>query len=199
MRLASRGVLKGAQFLGRIEMPEEQLETLLEIIASQLDGAMHPKACARRLAQNYPAAVAYALVQLAAEEYAEAEVWPQIAERLGGQEVEVAWELRFSIEKCRQRYSLADCEPAKKLAYVTPLLFQGGVPDSCIPELIDIVWNNCVQHGKATPRAVLQWLRDEPEEGAGEKDNIRSPSLFWTFLNTAVPGLRNGYLLRPSF
>ena len=170
-------VLKGAQFLGRIEMPEEQLETLLGIVASQLDGAMHPKACARRLAQNYPAAVAYALVQVAAEEYAEAEVWPQIAERLGGQEVEVAWELRFSIKKCQQRYSLADCEPPKKLAYVTPLLFQGGIPDSCIPELIDIVWSDCVQHGKANRRAVLQWFRDEVRGGRWRERRLSQPVL----------------------
>jgi len=153
---------------------------------------MHPKACARRLAQNYPAAVAYALVQLAAEEYAEAEVWPQIAERLGGQEVEVAWELRFSIEKCRQRYSLADCEPAKKLAYVTPLLFQGGVPDSCIPELIDIVWSNCVQHGKVTRRAVLQWLRDEARGGRWRERQYTISEPVLDFLDTAVPGLSNG-------
>ncbi len=157
--------LKNAQFLGRIEMPEEEFETLLRIIAYQLEAARHPRACAYRLAQDYPVAVAYALVQVAAEEYVEGEVWPRIAERLGGLEIDIARELASSIEECQQRYSLADCELAKKLRYVTPLLFQGGVPDSCIPELIEIVWRNCVQRGIVTPRAVLQWFRDETRGG----------------------------------
>ena len=108
-------VLKNAQFLGRIEMPEEEFETLLRIIAYQLEAARYPRACAYRLAQDYPVAVAYALVQVAAEEYAEGEVWPRIAERLGGLEIDIARELASSIEKCQQRYSLADCETAKKL------------------------------------------------------------------------------------
>ncbi len=158
-------VLKGAQFLGRIEMPKEQFETLLGIVASQLDGAMHPKACARRLAQNYPASVAYALVQVVAEEYVKAKVWPQIAERLGGLETEVVNELGISIEECQKRYNLADCERVNRQRYVTPMLLQGGIPDSCIPKLIDIVWSDCVQHGKVTRRAVLQWFRDEVRGG----------------------------------
>ncbi len=77
--------LEDAQFLGRIEMPEKEFETLLSIIASQLDGVMYPKARAGRLAQDYPAAVAYALVQVAAEEYAEAKY---------GHESRSGWEAR---------------------------------------------------------------------------------------------------------
>jgi len=158
-------VLKGAQFLGRIEMPEEQLEALLGIIASQLDGVMYPKACARRLAQNYPAAVAYALVQVAAEEYAEGEVWPRIAEHLGGLETAVVNELGISIERCQKRYNLVDCERDSKLRYVTPMLLQGGIPDSCICELIEIVQHNCVRRGIVTHSSVLRWFKDEVRTG----------------------------------
>jgi hypothetical protein len=165
--------LKDAQFLGRIEMPEEESETLLRIIAYQLEAARSPRACAYSLAQDYPVAVAYALVRVAAEEYAEGEVWPRIAKRLGGLETDIARALASSIEKCQSRYSLADCGLAKKLRYVTPLLFQGGVPDSCIPELIEIVWRNCVQRGIVTPRAVLQWFRYETQGGRWREKQYR--------------------------
>ena len=148
--------LTKTSFLGRIEMPDEQYDRLLQQISAAIQDAPDGAARARRLARQYPCAIAYALVHVAAEGYAEGEVWPAIAERLADGDMTNARELRYAIEICQEHHGLAICRVTRGLRYVTQMLFQAGIPDSCISVFADMVNRDYVKSGLVTPRGVRQ-------------------------------------------
>lgn len=154
-------VVCDARFLGRIEMLDDQLNVLIDAVAVELESASSPRLCAIRLADDYPCAVSYALSHIAAAEYDRGTVWPMVARRLRMESYSALYSLAESIEICQQRYSLATSDISERQRYVSAILFQTGIPDSCISEFIELVQRDYTQRGIVTPRNVIGHFREE--------------------------------------
>ncbi|MCR4424911.1 MAG: hypothetical protein NUW23_01790, partial [Firmicutes bacterium] len=153
------------RFLGAIEMPDDAVSSLIGLIAHRFADSSDHRTCAANLARTYPCAVAYMLVHVARSEYVEGKVWPAVARRLGGIELWHARLLGPSLEICRKRHSIAVCKTDRAQRYVTQMLFQGGIPDSYIPQFISYVNDRFVRRGYISPGTVVSELRKGPRRG----------------------------------
>lgn len=170
-------------FLGRVEISEARYNRLIDLVSEELATASSPLQRGRRLARDYSSAMAYALVQLAADEYQTGEVWPVIASRLGEQDLTVVRELGVALETCQRRHGLTECHAPRRLRYVTQMLFQAGIPDSCMEQFIDLVFDRFVRRGEVTPRVVLRGLRQEMRDPYWRDDQYQVPEPIVDFLD----------------
>ncbi|MEA4884826.1 MAG: hypothetical protein VB144_14435 [Clostridia bacterium] len=148
------------RFLGQIQMPKEQVNMLIQLIAGEFARCENRRDCAFRLARDYRCAVTYALVHVTAQDYSEGKLWAAVAARLGV-DIPAARLLAPALESCKKAFSLACCRVDRGQRYVTQMLFQMGIPDSCMPEFIEYVWKRFARHGITDSRSVVTRFRED--------------------------------------
>ncbi len=153
-------------FLGEIPLSQQDIELLDELVVDVL--ARDPANGTRFLVQKAPTCFALFLVWQGIRGYDNGDYWSAVRESTG------IWDRRYDGKwgEAFLRFSrdirLAQHDPDGGHRYITPILFQGGIPDSCLPEYFrEIAWRRFVSRGLTKQDDVLlelAHLREEARE-----------------------------------
>lgn len=154
----------GSQTVAEVVLDEEDLNLLARRIKFLFD--TNPRDAVSLLERDYPSAFLCFMVWKAKTSYSEGVFWPPILESLGLSGVRWERQLGQAFQRCLEHLGLLQYEAPEALAYVTPVLFHGGIPDSCVDSFFRHVVASFARDGIVDPRAIKHEVKILRKEDA---------------------------------
>lgn len=145
--------------LGEIPLLKTDIQFLVDKVNEFL--RVDPVKATRKLTSETPICFSLFLVWQGIENYRDGDYWSRVHAVTGVSDIryEGLWGRGFL--KALRKHGLLMIEDDHGLPYVGPILFHGGVPDSCLPGYFrNVVWRDLVSKGTAGEDAVRSALED---------------------------------------
>lgn len=153
--------LRGCSLVAELEVRDEHSRQAAEAL-----GRMYDKWLARGHAEviftRWPACVAVALTGIAAREYRQGELWPELWEALkydGDQQDRVVWGQGF--HGAVRRLGMPDFAEMRT-KYVGPILMHTGIPNYCLDDYFHLVVHRRALDPELDPEGFLDWATAAP-------------------------------------